>query len=140
MIFDVKKKTKKLVVRWRKFVLSLWCWGLGPIETVYSVYCTETFIFIANILPTVYPVASRSHDSILLRKFIHVAIFKKSIDIWFSCKRSQMIKSSKSQSGYQKIWSNTDFVTFWNFENCYLYLTIIFFCIKRSITFKLMRN
>lgn len=139
MIFDLKKKT--LVVRWRKFVLSLWCWGLGPIETVYSVYCTETFIFIANILPTVYPVASRSHDSILLRKFIHVAIFKKSIEIWFSCKRSQMIKSSKSQSGYQKIWSNTNW--FRNFLKLWKLLLISyynFFCIKRSITFKLMRN
>lgn len=123
------KKKKTLVVRWRKFVLSLWYWGLGPIETVYSGYCTETFIFIANILPTVYPVASRSHDFILLRKFIHVAIFKKSIEIWFSCKRSQMIKSSKSQSGYQKIWSHTNwfrnFLKLWKL-NCYLFLTFIF--------------
>lgn len=129
MIFDVKKKT--LVVRWRKFVLSLWYWGLGPIETVYSVYCTETFIFIANILPTVYPVASRSHDFILLRKFIHVAIFKKSIEIWFSCKRSQMIKSSKSQSGYQKIWSHTNwFRNFLKLWKLLLISYIHFFVLK----------
>lgn len=141
MIFDVKKTKQKHVVRWRKFVLSLWCWGLGPIETVYSVYCTETFIFIANILPTVYPVASRSHDSILLRKFIHVAILKNPLRFDFHVNVAKW-KNPRNRRVVIRRFSQipTDFVTFWNFENCYLYLTIIFFGIKRSITFKLMRN
>lgn len=81
MIFDVKKKQHLSFFDARLFSVNYDIGGLGPIETVYSEYCTETFIFTANILPTGYPVASRSHGSILLRKFIHVAIFKKSIEI-----------------------------------------------------------
>lgn len=132
MSFDVKKKTtcRSLTQVCSQLIMIL---AMGAWAHRNSLQCIlyRNLHVIANIVPTVCPMASRSHGSILLRKFIHVAIFKKSIEIWFSCKRSQMIKSSKSQSGYQKIWSHTNwFCNFLKLWKLLLISYIHFFVLK----------